>query len=50
MRLLLLLVKPKAGRLVGLADCYAVIVLADNATVLLAENRITAFRSYSAIM
>ena len=33
----------KAGRLVGLADCYAVIVLADNATFLLAVNRIAAF-------
>ena len=33
----------KAGRLVGLADCFAVIVLADNATFLLAENRIPAF-------
>ena len=28
----------------GLADCYAVIVLADNATFLLAVNRIAAFR------
>ena len=35
----------KAGRLVGLADCYAAIVLADNATFLLAVNRIAAFRS-----
>ena len=34
----------KAGRLVGLADCYAAIVLADNATFLLAVNRIAAFR------
>ena len=32
----------KAGRLVGLAYCYAVIVLADNATFLLAVNRIAA--------
>ena len=40
----------KAGRLVSLADCYAVIVLADNATFLLAENRIAAYRSHSAIM
>ena len=31
-------VKAKAGRLVGLADCYAVIVLADNATLLLADR------------
>ena len=34
----------KAGRLVGLADCYAVIELADNATFLVAVNRIAAFR------
>ena len=34
----------KAGRLVGLADCYAVTVLADNATFLLAVNRIAPFR------
>ena len=34
----------KAGRLVGLSDCYAVIALADNATFLLAVNRIAAFR------
>ena len=40
----------KAGQLVGLADCYAVIVLADNATFLLAVNRIAAFRSDSAII
>ena len=40
----------KAGRLVGFADCYAVIVLADNATFLLAVNRIAAFRSHSAII
>ena len=33
----------KAGRLVGLAGCYAAIVLADNATFLLAVNRIAAF-------
>ena len=32
--------KCKAGRLVGLVDCYAVIALADNATFLLAVNRI----------
>ena len=40
----------KAGRLVGFADCYAVIVLADNATFLLAVNRIAASRSDSAII
>ena len=40
----------KAGWLVGLADCYAVIVLDDDATFLLAANRIAAFRSYTAIM
>ena len=34
----------KARRLVGLADCYAVIVLAYNATFLLAVNRTAAFR------
>ena len=34
----------KAGLLVGSADCYAAIVLADNATFLLAVNRIAAFR------
>ena len=39
----------KAGRLVGLADCYAAIVLDDNATFLLAANRIAAFRLHSAI-
>ena len=33
----------KAGRLVGLADSYAVLVLAGNATFFLAENRIAAF-------
>ena len=43
-------VSSKAGRLVGFADCYAVIVLADNATFLLAENRIAAHKPYSAIM
>ena len=37
-------VRIKAGRLVGLADSYAVIVLADNATFLLAVNRIAALR------
>ena len=42
--------KCKAGRLVGLAGCYAVIALADNATFLLAVNRIAAFRQHSAIM
>ena len=41
--------KSKAGRLVGLAECYAVMVLADNAKFLLAVNRIAAFRSHSAI-
>ena len=40
----------KAGRLVGLADCYAVVVLADSATFLLAVNRIAAFRLHSAII
>ena len=40
----------KAGRLVGFADCYAVIALADNATFLLAVNRIAAVREHSAIM
>ena len=38
----------KAGRLVGLANSYAVIVLADNATFLLAVNRIAAFRRHYA--
>ena len=33
------LINGKAGRLVGLADCYAAIALADNATFLLAVNR-----------
>ena len=33
----------KAGMLVGLADCYAVIALANNATFLLAVNRIAVF-------
>ena len=33
----------KAGRLVGSADYYAVIALADNATFLLAVNRMVAF-------
>ena len=40
----------KAGRLVGLADCYAVIVLVDNATFLLAVNRIAPLRSDSAVI
>ena len=40
----------KAGRLVGLAGSYAVIVLADSATFLLAVNRIAAFRSHSAVI
>ena len=43
-------IETKAGRLVGLADCYAIIALADNATFLLAVNRIAAFRSHSAII
>ena len=34
----------KAGRLVGKAECFAVIALADNATFLLAVNRIAAPR------
>ena len=41
---------PKAGRLVGIADCYAAIVQADNATFLLAVNRIAAYRPDSAII
>ena len=40
----------KAGRLVGLAYCYAIIVLAENATFLLAVNRIAAYRWHSAII
>ena len=40
----------KAGRFVGLADCYAAIVLADNATFLLAVNRTAALRRHSAII
>ena len=40
----------KAGRLVGLADSCAVIVLADSATFLLAVNCMAAFRSHSAVM
>ena len=39
----------KAGRLVGLAGCCAVLVLAYNATFLLAVDRIAAYRSHSAI-
>ena len=35
----------KAGRFVGLADCYAVIALANNATFLLAVNRMVAFHT-----
>ena len=38
----------KAGRFVGLADCYAALVLADNATFLLVVNSIIAFRQNSA--
>ena len=49
-RCILLCLICKAGRLVGLADCYSVIVLADNATFLLAVNRIAAFRLHSAII
>ena len=40
----------KAGRLAGLADCYAAIVLVDNATFLLAVNRIASFWWHSAII
>ena len=40
----------KAGRLVGIADCYAAIVPADNATFLLSVNHIAAFRPHSAII
>ena len=39
----------KAGRLVGKADCCAVASIADNATFLLAANRMAAFRSQSQI-
>ena len=42
--------KLKAGRIVGIADSYAVIVLADSATFLLAVNRIAALRSDSAVI
>ena len=45
-----MIVKIKAGRLVVLADCYAATVLADNATFLLAVNRIAAFWSHFAII
>ena len=38
-----LIQKCKAGRFVGLADCYAALVLADNSTFLLAVNRMVAF-------
>ena len=38
----------KAGRFVGWADCYATIVLADNATFLLVINSIVASRQNSA--
>ena len=34
----------KAGRFVSLVNCYAALVLADNATFLLAVNRAVAFR------
>ena len=40
----------KAGPLVGIAGCYAAIVLANNAKFLLAVNRIAAFQSHSAII
>ena len=40
----------KAGQLVGLADCYAVLVLADNATFLSAVNRIPAYPRFDDIM
>ena len=40
----------KAELLVGLANCYAAIVLADNATFLLSVNRIAALRPHSAII
>ena len=33
----------KAGRLVGKADCYAVVAIADNTTFSLAVNHIAAF-------
>ena len=38
----------KAWRFVGLADCYAAMVLANNATFSLAVNRMVTFRSQSA--
>ena len=38
----------KAGRFVGLADCYGALPLTDNATILLAVNRMAAFRQNSA--
>ena len=38
----------KAGPFVGLADCCAALVVADNATFLLAVNRMAAFRQNSA--
>ena len=37
------MVPAKAGRFVGLANCCAVIALADNATFLMAVNRSVAF-------
>ena len=40
----------KAGRLVGIAGSYADLVIADNATILLAVNRIAAYRPDSAIV
>ena len=43
----ILTVHCKAGRFVGSVDCYAVIVLADNATFLLAVNLMVAFRPQS---
>ena len=40
-------VNAKAGRFVGLADSYAALVVTDNATFLLAANRMVAFRQNS---
>ena len=44
------IVVSKAGQLVGIAGCYADIVIADNATFLLAVNHIAAYRADSAII
>ena len=38
----------KAPLFVGKASCYGVVVLADNATITLAVNRMVAFRTQSA--